>query len=861
MGNFLYEKFDTLREVNAILGVPTYIKTGLSENIELREYQKEAFENFITYYNNSGLRKNKQLHLLFHMATGSGKTLMMAGLILYLYKQGYRNFLFFVNMKNIVEKTKENFLNKLSPKYLFNEIMEIDCESVSIKEVSNFQRVDGNDINICFTTTQKLHMDLLAPKENSITISDFEDTKVVLISDESHHVNTRTKKGKSDIEEEKNWEYSVDRVFSANKDNIMLEFTATCDLKDPNVLTKYVDKIIFDYPLAKFRASGYTKDFKNMQSDYDKWERTLIAMVLSQYRLKLFEDIKQPTKPVILLKSQKIEESKDFYKYFFEKLSALTGAQIAGLNNGTNKALSDCFEYLDKKGITYDMLAAELKTSFAEDFSIIMNGETDNSVEKQLAVNTLESKNNPYRIIFTVDMLNEGWDVLNLFDIVRLYETRQSSGKKVSPYTIKEAQLIGRGARYCPFKENSEQEKYKRKYDDDLTSAMRICETMFYHSKQDSRYIDELRKALEEIGLLSSNKVEVEYTIKDSFKNEELYKTGYVFANKKIEVDRSAVTQIDNKVKALNIAVDTSQGASTVYDLFSKNKDGVEVKKTKHEPIRLKDIEYSIAFASLCNFEELKFNKLKSKFPNLKSSREFITSDDYLGKSTIILTSNGNMRGSDLSVACNKLYKEVATHISSIEVRYKGTFEFVAKKLHNVVKNKTRYIENPHGDGEGISQNNVSADMQLDLSTCDWYVFNDNYGTTEEKKFVKYFSHIVDALKKKYEKVFLIRNERFPELAIYDFDTGERFEPDYILLFQKKNADNYEQQQLFVEPKGEIFMDKDQWKEDFMLRLATEGKAVTTYVDDNEYKVIGLPFYNAVEKNDVFVTALERFYK
>ncbi|WP_373897565.1 DEAD/DEAH box helicase family protein [Haloimpatiens sp. FM7315] len=861
MDNFLYEKFDTLREGNAILEVPTFVKAGLSEKIELREYQQEAFENFITFYNNSGLRKNKQLHLLFHMATGSGKTLMMAGLILYLYKQGYRNFLFFVNMKNIVEKTKENFLNKQSPKYLFNESIEIDGESVFIKEVSNFQQVDDNDINICFTTTQKLHMDLFAPKENSVTFSDFEDTKVVLISDESHHVNTLTKKGKSDIEEEQNWEYSVNKVFRANKDNIMLEFTATCDLKDPNVLAKYVDKIIFDYPLAKFRESGYTKDFKNMQSDVDKWERTLIAMIISQYRLKMFEDIKQPTKPVILLKSQKIEESKDFYKEFFEKLNTLTGAQIVSLNNGTNKALSDCFEYLDKKGVTYDMLAVELKTAFAEEFSIIMNGETDNSVEKQLAVNTLESKNNPYRIIFTVDMLNEGWDVLNLFDIVRLYETRQGGRSKISPYTIKEAQLIGRGARYCPFKENEEQEKYKRKYDDDLTNAMRICETMFYHSKHDSKYIDELRKALEEIGLLSSNKVEVEYKLKDSFKGEDLYKTGYVFVNKKVEVDRSAVTQIDNKVKALNITVNTSHGATTVYDLFGKNKDGKEFATVKHAPIRLKNIDYSIAFASMCNYEELKFNKLKSKFPNLKSSREFITSDNYMGNAKITLTSNGSICGSDLSVACNKLFKEVVAYISGIEIRHNGTFEFEAKRLHDVVKNKTRYIENPHGDGEGISQNDVSADMQLDLSTCDWYVFNDNYGTTEEKKFVKYFSHVVDALKRKYDKVFLIRNERFPELAIYDFDTGERFEPDYMLILQKKNTDNYEQQQLFVEPKGEGFMDKDQWKENFMLRLASEGKAVTTYVDDNEYKVIGLPFYNAVEKNDVFITALEEFYK
>ena len=47
-----------------------------------------------------------------------------------------------------------------------------------------------------------------------------------------------------------------------------------------------------------------------------------------------------------------------------------------------------------------------------------MNRKTDNTREKQLAVNSLEDPSNPYRIIFTVDILNEGWDVLNLFDIV-----------------------------------------------------------------------------------------------------------------------------------------------------------------------------------------------------------------------------------------------------------------------------------------------------------------------------------------------------------------------------------------------------------------------------------------------------------
>ena len=855
---FLHEKFDTIKEIGGLSPVPQYLRQTLSERIELRDYQVETFQNFITYYDR--LRKNKQVQLLFHMATGSGKTLIMAGLILYLYKQGYRNFLFFVNMTNIIEKTKENFLNRLSSKYLFADTIEFDGEIINVREVSNFQNVSDNDINICFSTTQKLHLDLCFPKENSLTITDFEDRKIVMISDESHHVNTLTKKGKEDIAEEQSWEYSVNRVFTANRGNIMLEFTATCDLKDPNVLTKYIDKIIFDYPLAKFRASKYTKDFRNLQSDYDLWERALVALVLSQYRLKLFSDIRQPIKPVILLKSQKIAESEAFYKVFFERLQNLSGNEISALNAGSNPALNACFAYLDKNGILPEMLAEELKMAFSEERCIIMNGSTDNSVKKQLAVNTLEDLQNPYRLIFTVDMLNEGWDVLNLFDIVRLYETRQSSGRKISPYTIKEAQLIGRGARYCPFVASAGQERYKRKYDDDITNEMRICETMYYHSKNNSRYINELREALKEMGLLPPNKTEVEYLVKDSFKADELYRTGYVFANRRMEKSRNTVTEIDGKIRSLVVSVSISTGSTTVYDMFDDAKTGSDAPKQRNS-LQMKNIPFSIAFGAICTFDGLKFNVLKSHFPNLTGTREFLTSDRYLGNVTINISSaNNTVSGSDMYIACKEVFSQVSSYVGTIEREYAGTPEFEAKRLHEIIKNKTRYIEDPKGDGEGISQKLVSTNMQMDLSVCDWYVYNDNFGTTEEKKFVFYFSHIVTELKKKYNKVYLLRNERFPELAIYDFDTGERFEPDYLLVLQKIHNDGYEQQQIFVEPKGAGYMPKDAWKEEFMLQMERRAVAVKTYSDDNEYKIIGLPFYNATENNSVFVAAMNKLY-
>ena len=206
---FLYEKLDILKEADILKDLPPIIEKGLSENILLREYQKDAFQYFVTYFENDKLRKNKQLHTLFHMATGSGKTIIMAGLILYLLTKGYNNFIFFVNQTNIIEKTKENFLNEFSNKYLFNKNIEYMEEKIKIKVVDNFQNspLNSNTINICFTTTQKLHMDLLESKENSLTNTDFEDNKVVFISDESHHINAGTKKlNKTEENEKKTWE-------------------------------------------------------------------------------------------------------------------------------------------------------------------------------------------------------------------------------------------------------------------------------------------------------------------------------------------------------------------------------------------------------------------------------------------------------------------------------------------------------------------------------------------------------------------------------------------------------------------------------------------------------------------------------
>ena len=666
---FLYQKVDILKEEAISIDIPEIITKGLSKKIILREYQIEAFKSFLVYYENDKLKKNKQVHTLFHMATGSGKTVIMAGLILYLYTKGYRKFLFFVNQTNILEKTIENFTNPLSSKYLFNDVIEYLGNKINIKKVDNFSDNKIEDIEILFTTIQKLHIDLFEAKENSLTYDDFENNRIVFISDESHHVNSLTKKTtKNEEESNRKWEYSVMNALIQNKNNIMLEFTATCDLKDANVNNKYKDKIVFNCSLVSFRESKYTKDFQNFATDTDLWTRTVIALVLSEYRKFLFADLKLNIKPVILLKSRKITESRSFYNNFFKKIKNLTSYELSNLESIGIDILSKAINYFKQKDESLEILLHSIKNGFSEDTAIIINGISDDNKEKQILVNSLEDISNPIRIVFAVDMLNEGWDVLNLFDIVRLYDTKQSSGKsgKISSYTIKEAQLIGRGARYCPFVIEDEELKFKRKYDNDVSNKNRILETMYFHSKNDSKYISELKQALIKTGLQSETPTIPEQKIKNKSKENDFYKKSLAFSNKKLLKDRKNIDTIESNMRNKIYHYKVLNGNGNLIDLFHNDSANTSI-KTNIKTIKFKEISLNILLGAIECFEELRFDNLKIKYPVLTSTKEFLTSDKFLGNSKLEITySKNKLTGKDLFLAVKYVLTKVATHVMSL---------------------------------------------------------------------------------------------------------------------------------------------------------------------------------------------------
>lgn len=846
--SFLYETLVQefgKREI-ARVSVPNYITDNLKPGFGQRPYQIESFQRYILCHTEDFEGKPKKpFHLLYNMATGSGKTLVMAGLMLYLYEKGFRNFLFFVNSNNIIKKTKDNFLNPQASKYLFNDKIVIDGKEVYIKETDTFESADDKNINIKFTTIQQLHIDLNNTKENSVTYEDFKNKKMVLIADEAHHLVAGTRSGNLFG----SWEDTVKKIHETNFDNILLEFTATIDTENSALLNHYKDKVVFKYDLAQFRIDKYSKEINLIRSSFDQQERIIQALILNLYRQELATANNINLKPVILFKAKKTIKESEQNKVDFHNLIDLISAQLVDQirNTATVSIVQKAFNFFDSNNISSAEISRRIKSNFR--FENCISANNDEEAEKnQLLLNTLEDENNPIRAVFAVQKLNEGWDVLNLYDIVRLYEGQNTGGANttIGATTLAEAQLIGRGARYFPFALEEGQDKYTRKYDDDQGNDLKILEELYYHTKEDSRYISELKKALVESGIYEDeDKLETkQLSLKLEFKETEFYKTGKVVYNKKVEKSYNNVKSFaDLGVSKRNFAFTLSSGSGRISSAFSKEEE------TTSEKIESKDIKVSaipkhiIRFA-LSQNPYFYFDNLEKFFPNVDSLSNFIDSKGYLGGLEITFNASktrlADISNHDFLLAIQGLLQSIEIEIKSNLTEFEGS-DYIKEYVHKVFKDKEIkvYKDSERADGQEVF-----------LANEPWYVYNANYGTSEEKKFVELFQRRFEGLKEKFTNIYLIRNER--EIKIID-KLGRAFEPDFVLFCKQKKGKELTYQ-VFIEPKGAHLIANDKWKEEFLKQIREEEKTIK--IDTDNYIITGVPFYNYANENE-FKTKLE----
>ena len=869
---FIYETYDTVSRSgfkSFRVDLPDYITKNLKHS--LRSYQEEAIGRYLYYKSDENRAIPEQV--LYNMATGSGKTLLMAAVILEKYQQGERNFIFFVNNDNILTKTKDNFLESASDKYLFADKIVMDGQIVTVREVTDFSDSRDDSINIVFTTIQKLHQDLNTPRENRLSYEQFKDISVVMLADEAHHLNAGL-----DTNEKKDntsWTSTIEAIQKTAKKSSIFEFTATIDLKNPTLAQKYEKSLLFKYDLKEFRLDKYSKDVLFHLVDGDVNHRMLQAILVSQYRKKIALKNGINLKPLVMFKSQKIAESQENLDAFLWVLENLSIEDIQAQRDLVSEMdekssiLKKVFAYFETVSISDADLIAELQEDFRKERLLLVDGKNKNKDSLTL-LNTLEQPINEIRAIFAVDMLNEGWDVLNLFDIVRLYDTRDGKTTKngfvAGKTTNTEKQLIGRGARYYPFVigDNFE-EKYTRKFDENENHELRVIEQLHYHSSNNPQYISELKQVLRESGIFDDlNPEERELKLKESFKKTRTYTDGVVWMNKRLSYEQLLEQRQENLFDTNFIpqSFEVKLPTHGVRDIVAFDETTYVSEALGAMTFKFgKVIRGNIVRTAINRNKKFSFDNLQKAFVGLASVASFINmlSDiDMRVESQYKLVED--LTPDDKLYITEKLLHHIEKDLIATEERFFGSEKFEQYKIKDLFEDNIlrKYTINHQRQAEfGLSQKNPAETQYFeDLDNLDWYAYDDNFGTSEEKLLVRLIKDLMAELEEKWSDIYLLRNEK--AVKIYSFDKGQAFEPDFLMFANDKKTGNVSWQ-IFIEPKGSQFLDADNtfknskegWKQEF-LRQISERDEARTLVDDEHYRIVGLPFFNdTVSKDEV----------
>jgi len=180
----------------------------------------------------------------------------------------------------------------------------------------------------------------------------------------------------------------------------------------------------------------------------------------------------------------------------------------------------------------------------------------------------------------------------------------------------------------------------------------------------------------------------------------------------------------------------------------------------------------------------------------------------------------------DLLQAIISVLKQLEVQIKQQEIQYEGTKEFKPQSLQSIFKPEKEIVVDLSAEPIGYDK--------------DWFVFEQIIWSSEEKDFMDLFHKKIASLQMKYQEIYLVRSER--AFAIYSFDDGQRFEPDFVLFLKHKNNQENITYQVFIEPKWDHLLILDKRKNDFLQEINNRGEIL----DMNfwNYKLIWLPFYN-----------------
>jgi type III restriction enzyme len=611
-------------------------------------------------------------------------------------------------------------------------------------------------------------------------------------------------------------------------------------------------------------------------------------------------------KPIVLIKSVKISQSEEDREFFDSVISSLHPDDLKRLLelgkeniNREHEILKDMFAWLSdpKNGMVttgdWDGLhkfVNEIRASFAHDNTLIYNSQKK---EKADLLPLLDSPRNTIRAIFSVNALNEGWDVLSLYDIIHF---DISESKKVS---LQDIQLIGRGARYFPYElpkeytpdeksnlslefslRNLEFDKYKRKFDNAPYERGRVLETFVYHFVKTGMFLENLQRDLLGEGIINEGVEKKTITLKQHFLESDTYTKGFLLVNQKQKRTKTTDEEIDTTFNRTIKAGLYNLRARALSD-YEQNQQ-IASQKTKKIKVTEEYFSEPIIRKALVSAEAnfFRFNNLIHHLPDLNSVDELI--EKYLPQYEITYTYEDgkdiNLLSAQekLQLLVGAILPEVRRRIDIYMPRESGSNVFRPVSLSQVFgQEKNIYLMSfPTTDPVTGKKVFISTDerakaqsehdnpeLQYNVKDAVWYAYSENYGTSEEKKFVRYLASQIEDLQNTYKgaEIYLIRNEL--DYWLYSINDGRRFSPDYILIINDvENKQLY--YQVIIEPKGGHLLEQDSWKEEALIALnndsevifdskETDKKAYSDYLNEmkkngyKEIKPIGIKFYNS----------------
>lgn len=473
-----------------------YIYSHAQAELKLKEQlPSHRIKDFIADLLDEIEDQNKAPFLAYEMATGAGKTMLMGASIYFLNKKyGINNFLIITPAStDIYQKTIRNFeignyesVWADDTPFTFNLItgdnykqnLFYDSSKDANIFIFNISKFGTNATNTERTWESAIWQD---NNGNNISIKQFfKDRKLVIITDEAHHAQTK----------------AANTIIKNFHPSAVLEFTAT-GIEDGSGQSKKNQNIIYKYDIKKFLEDGHGKLVRAValasverqrRGIFNENEKLKIITLLLIHLLKkesVLLDLKcRGLKPISFVK---VKEDTNYTQKVFDYIRAELSSDVDNIELILTKVkeqdleITDLLSKLFKNKYQNELKLLRDDIQRVADTAIFYYGKSDKETEKKF----LNIRKNEVELVVYMQRLDEGIDLPNIFSMAVVNDSDTDFKTSVK-------QIIGRGVRL---------NKDKREFDEETNLLKANSEKLHIVCDQGNNFEQVISAIQQEFGL------------------------------------------------------------------------------------------------------------------------------------------------------------------------------------------------------------------------------------------------------------------------------------------------------------------------------------------------------------------------